>query len=215
MKKLIFGSIISVLMLVSNSSPALADEGGFNSGKELNKSACIGAVGNPVINVEQKVKNDADSGVAGNYWALDRYERQIKVYKTTTANQYCALVGYEGKFVTFAGLSPQNTGTVGAGIKGEMKGGYRGIITGSLKASPSWATKGSVGTFDYACDILGNCPGRVSWLAQYFDAGYGFDQPWWGWGYKTGRNGSWINAGTGNSGDITGVLTKEHDDHED
>ena len=150
--------------------------------------------------------------MAGNYWALDTYERQIKVYQTTTAGNYCALVRYDGKFVTFAVASPQNTGTVGAGVKGEMEGGYRGIITGSLKASPLWTTHGNVGVFDYACDILGNCPGRVSWLAQYFDAGYGFDYGWWGWEYKTENNGSWINAVTGNSGDITGIFTGGGDD---
>lgn len=213
MKKLILGIALSIVVLGLTSTVVLADEGAFK--KELSKSACSNALGNPVINVEQKVKNDADSGVGGNYWALDNYERHIRVYKTTVVNKYCALVEYEGKFVTFAGASPQNTGTVGAGVKGEMNGGYRATFDATLKATPSKPKFGNLGKFDYQCDVLGNCPGRVSWLGFYFDNVNNFDQPFWGWKYKTGHNGSWVNASTGNSGDITGVLVSGHDDDDD
>ncbi len=218
MKKLISTlSFISVI-LGSLLAPAALADNSFG-GSQLQKSACANGVSAPVINVEQKVKNDADSGVTGNYWALDNFQREMTVYKTTTANVYCAIVKYEGGFVTFATTSPNGTSTVGAGIKGEMNGGYRATITGTLKASPSWKTHGNVGTFDYKCDQLANCPGYVNWTDQYFNTGYGFDQPWWGWQYKTPKNGSWINAVSGNVGDITGVLTKgesdKNDNHQD
>lgn len=58
MKKLILGVVLSVVALGLTSTVALADEGVFK--KELSKSACSNALGNTVINVEQKVKNDAD-----------------------------------------------------------------------------------------------------------------------------------------------------------
>lgn len=214
MKKLISTLSFVSVILGSLLAPAALADNSFGKG-ELQKSACLNTVGAPVINVEQKVKNDADSAVGGNAWAMDNYKREIVVYKTTTANTYCAIVRYEGGFVTLAGASPNGTGTVAAGIKGEMNGGYRATVTGTLLSSPSWKTKGSVGTFDYACDASFNCPGRVSWLGQYFDSSFGFDYAWWGWQYKTARNGSWINAASGNSGDITGTaVAKDHGDHD-
>ena len=216
-KRITTSIALGIATLALSTTFAFADNN--FGGNELRKSACANIVGSPVIKVEQKVKNDADSGVAGNAWAMDNYKREIVVYKTTTANTYCAIVKYDGKVVTFAGASPQNTGTVAAGIRGDMDGGYRATITGTLLASPLWKIHGNVGTFDYACDANFNCPGRVSWLGQYFNSGYGFDYAWWGWKYTTKRNGTWVNASTGNSGDITGVLTsskdKENDNHED
>jgi hypothetical protein len=45
----------------------------------------------------------------------------------------------------------------------------------------------------------------VSWPSLFFDNVAGFDiGDWWGWIYHAGNNGSWANAATGNTGDITG-----------
>lgn len=221
MKKLLL--VITVAVIAAawlKSGMSVSGEGKtFNPEKELTRSACVGVVGEPIVNVEHKVVNDADSGFGG-YWAYDTYKRLIKVYKTITPDSYCALVTYEGKFVTFAGRSPNNTGTVGDGIKGEMKGGYRATFNGKLKAVPLKPTHGNLGTFDYQCDKTGNCPGVVNWRGFYFDNVTGFDQPWWGWRYSTERNGSWINASTGSLGDITGVRSQgpkdvENEGHDD
>lgn len=196
-------AIFVVFTAVASASESESDSNtSFHPGQELRRSACGNAMEEPVINVEQKVKNDADSGVAGNAWAFDNYEREIKVYRTTEENSYCAIVKYEGKFITLAGPSPNNTGTVAAGIRGEFEGGYRATFTGTLKSSPLKKTHGSIGTYDYACDTLFNCPGRVSWLSFYFDGVASFDQPWWGWIYHADDHGTWINASTGNVGDI-------------
>ena len=169
--------------------------------RELTASKCNG-VGRPIVNVRQKVKNDADSGFAG-YWAIDQYTRDITVYKTATVGTYCATVEYDGKFVSFAGASPNNTGTIAAGIKGEMNGGYRStLFTGALLSTPLWPTHGNVGTTDYNCDNLGNCPGRIDWTTKYFSTTSGFDLAWWGWIYNTQHHGTWINAISGSVGDI-------------
>lgn len=166
---------------------------------EVNAKKC-NAKGNPIVNVSQKILNDVDSGEAGNYWAYDTIERQIKVY-SLGENTYCATVSYEGRFDTIPGQrSPGNTGTLGS-IKGEFEGGYRSTqFTGTF--APIWPTHGSVGTTDYNCDPLGNCPGQINWSTKYFSSTTGFDLSWWGWIYDAEDHGTWVNAITGNSGDI-------------
>ena len=42
------------------------------------------------------------------------------------------------------------------------------------------------------------------YFLSYFGSTGSRDQPAWGWTYHTAKNGDWVNASTGNSGDITG-----------
>lgn len=195
-KKFSIFAILSIsILLFASSAFASVDHLKLGSKGELNAKACD-KEGKVVINVEEKVKNDVDSGFGGN-WAFDNYIRQIKVWKTDedNTNQWCAVVKYDGKFAAVEGQTgPGGTGTIGSNVRGEMRGGYRATFTGDLKDNPTWPTHGNVGTIDYQCDILGNCPGYVSWTAQYFDNFDNFDQPWWGWIYKAnGRHGTWLN----------------------
>ena len=174
---------------------------------------CANKVGKPVVEVNVKVTNDADSGIAGNYWALDALERHITLWQTGTPGTYCATIKDEGSFKTFAGqASPGNTGVLTGKEKGEINGGYVATITGTLLPTPLWKTHGDIGKIDYQCDVNGNCPGYVSWVSRYFSAGYGFDQPWWGWIYRGGKYGTWVNAVSGNSGDILPAAPKGGDD---
>lgn len=170
-------------------------------GTKLSPPNCD-AIGKPIINVAEKVQNDFDSGQGGNNWAFDSLNRQIQVWSTGNHN-YCALVQYEGRYNTRAGLSPGNTGTVTEGLKGSFQGGYKAIITGTLLTSSEWPTKGNVETVDYKCNIDSSCPGYIDWVGQYFTY-TGFDQPWWGWIYHGGSHGTWINSSNGNFGDIIG-----------
>lgn len=200
---------IAAVALVFVVSPAYASD---YASDELVPSKCDGIVGKAIIDVKQKVINDADSGVAGNYWAFDVYDKRIKVYATTATNTYCAIVKYDGEFVTIAGQSPQNTGTVEAGVEGDMYGGYRATIVGTLLPVPSKPVRGDIGKYDYQCDPTGNCPGQgASWLSFYFNPGYSFDYLWWGWKYTTENNGTWINQLPGNVGDITGLKVSNND----
>lgn len=165
-------------------------------------TACPPGLG--IVNVNQKIINDVDSAVGGGYWAFDEEVRHINVVDLG-GGAYCATVQYQGSFETEAGGSPQNTGTVGAGVVGTFQGGYTAMFTAtSVIADPAVRTKGSIGTNDYQCDITGNCPGYVDWTSLYFTGVGAFDLPWWGWVYHAGNNGSWVNASSGNSGDITG-----------
>lgn len=195
--------MVAMIAAIGATSFALADDV-FNkaAAQQLTPSACEER-GKLVINVEQKVLNDADSGEQGNYWAYDNYKRHIQVWETNASGVYCAIVSYRGNFTTVAGAAPGPSGTVGAGIKGEMDGGRRATIVGTLKTEPDWRTRGAVGTFNYDCNITtGVCPGLVSWVSQYFNAGASYADIWWGWSYKAGRHGTWINSVDGNSGNI-------------
>ena len=185
------------------------NSGNFNPDKQLSKSACGDKLKDPVVNIVQKVQNDADSGEAGNYWAFDYYTRHIKVW-AVGENKYCAIATYDGKFYAVPGqIGPGNRPSgalintpTNEPVNGDMDGGYRATITGSLLSTPLWTTNGSVGTTNYQCDINANCPGRVSWLDKYFNSGYSFDYGWWGWKYDGGSHGTWINSQDGNSGNI-------------
>jgi hypothetical protein len=160
--------------------------------------------GKTVIDVEQKVTNDVDTGTKGNVWAFDSYERSIKVWQLGT-NNFCTIVHYRGDFRTVAGTSPGGSGTVADGITGHFEGGYRMDFNGTLVAHPSRKTHGSIGAFDYRCDKTGNCPGSVYWVTLYFNNVTGDDFDWWGWLYKAGKNGTWLNSIDGAKGDITGA----------
>lgn len=204
MKKLLIASsfVFTIVFAFVFSSFAFADSDfKLDWKKEVNPSEC-GKVGKPVINVTQAVVNDADSGQAGNYWAFDNYKRHIQVW-TRPEGSYCALVSYEGAFDAQAGqVSPGNTGILTGNEDGQLHGGRRATIIGTLKTVPSWPTDGSVGLTDYQCDLSGNCPGFVSWPGQYFESGFSYSDDWWGWIYRAEENGTWINAITGNLGDV-------------
>lgn len=227
MKKIILGiSLFSLVLLALGSTKVFADDkpsqarvnnnnrhnnNNLNSRKELSKSACGQRLGEPVVSVTQKVKNDVDSGFGANayfpgeanYWNVESYIRHIKVWSTGEST-WCATVAYEdGHFNAFyKQTGPAGTGLIGSNVEGEMHGGYRATFTGTFAPTGAWATNGNVGTFDYNCDLHANCSGRVDWVGQYFPGYTAFDQPWWGWIYNAEKHGTWINASDVTSGNI-------------
>lgn len=205
MRKTLIGVASIVAGLALFATPAFAAPETLNWGSQVNPQGntanCV-KVGAPVVNINEKVLNDVDSGQAGNYWAFDNLTRQIQVWNSTTTGQYCVVVRYQGNFSAVAGqTSPGGSNTLSGTESGPFEGGYNGTLTGSLLSTPLWTTKGSVGTVDYQCDILGNCPGYVDWTTQYFSAP-ALNLDFWGWIYHGGNNGTWVNASTGTSGDI-------------
>jgi hypothetical protein len=183
---------------------------------QLNKEACGENAGKLMVNVVQRVNGDIDSGNNG-YWATDIYTRHIKVWKlnntpaetVTTAvaepAMYCTVITYNGGFFAQGGKhSPgANNITLPHNIGGSMKGGYRATFTGTF--DPMLATHGSIGNYDYACNIdTTNCPGYVDILGQYFGSYTDFEYGWWGWIYTTqgNKHGTWINSVDGSYGDI-------------
>ncbi len=205
MKKFLIGAVGGVLMLGVSAIPAFAAPSVHtNFGHQVNAAAC-NTTGAPILNVTFKVINDADSGTTRPVWAFDSFNRRIQVWQQSDGT-FCAIAKYQGQFVTIAGDSPGAAdnagGTVGNGVKGTVEGGYTASFNGTF--TPTLPTKGNIGSFDYACDALGNCPEAFDWISAYFTGNTSFDQPYWAWNYHAGNNGSWVNASTGNSGDITG-----------
>jgi hypothetical protein len=202
MKRLLFAVASAVLAsLLPVVTAGATNDATLNFGTQLNAAACGGT---PIIQVNETVLNDADSGFGGNAWAFDNYTRHIKVFQLSDGS-FCATTHYEGSFTTNAGVSPSGTSTVSAGIAGAFIGGYRATqFTGTLLASPAAKTHGNIGTFDYMCDPTFTCPGFVDWTTLYFSTTSGFNLDWWGWIYHGGSNGTWVNAVSGSTGDITG-----------
>ncbi len=202
MRKAIIGAAFAAIvgaMLVLPGVAFAGDPFQQEAAHQLAASAC--GPGTMVINAVESVTNDVDSGQQGNNWAYDNYQRNIKVWQVGS-DTYCATVTYTGKFTTVEGPAPGPEGPVAAGIIGTMNGGYRStIFTGTLNENPVWATRGNVGTVNYACTIEGACH-YVSWLDVYFSSTSNFNLAWWGWIYNAGPHGTWTNAITGNTGNI-------------
>jgi len=172
--------------------------------KSILPSACNGAGATLLVNVHFTVVNDADSGTAGNEWANNTLHRTLKIWQEKDRS-YCAVVGDTGSFVTLDGQSPNNTGTVAAGIKGRMQGGYVATFAGTLISSPAYATRGNLGSFDYKCTDVSQCTGTRPSFLDYVDLtpSTSYEYKAWGWIYRTAKNGTWVNQSSGNAGDIT------------
>ena len=206
MKRLLLVVGGAILLWLPASSVLAADAPTLNVGSNLSAVACGGDL---IVNVTEKIRNDADSAVGGTYWALDNITRQIRVYQTAPGT-FCATIRDRGTFTTFAGVSPAGTGTVSAGVVGHFNGGYRATFSGIFTAA--MATHGSIGTVDYNCDVNGVCPGYRNWTTFYFGAsGASLNLVWWGWIYHTPENGTWLNALSGNLGNITGAVVDNGD----
>lgn len=194
------GLVMTLALVVGLALPAAAAQ--LEWSKETNRSACD-VIGAPLVNVTQHVSGDVDSGFHG-YWASDTYTRRIQLWESSPG-EYCAVVRYSGTFDAEAGV--ESPGQVAASLldgdeDGSFQGGYRATVTGDLLVDPTWAEHGTVGHFDYGCDFSGDCPGAVDWVAQYFGTDYDFQFEFWGWIYRAGRHGTWVNASTGSSGNI-------------
>lgn len=195
MKKVLvaISAVISVLLFTA--APAFA-----YGGSELSPKNC--KPGRLVTDVVFKLVNDYDSGVKGNAWANDTIHRELKIWNTGS-NTYCATVRDDGSFVTFDGYSPNGSGHVSAGIKGDISGGYTtGNFTASFLEHPDYRTFGNAGTFDLQCTDAYNCPGAHPTISSYVSGSY--DLTWWGWKYTTARHGHWINSIDADTGDIIG-----------
>lgn len=193
---------IAGFFVFSGHAAAAAQPPQLNYGPQLNAAQC--GSGTSVVDVTYKVVNDLDSSVTGANWATDSFNKHVQVWQTG-ANTFCAIVRYEGSFVTLGSNSPQNTqAQIPAGITGTSEGGYRATFTGALIPSPTDPAFGNMGTVDASSSTA------FDWTQAYFTNFDNFDQVWWGWIYRTPKNGTWVNACDGspacpgNSGDITG-----------
>src|SRR6478672_4864371 len=75
---------------------------------------CLGS-GPLVVNTYGTYRNSADYGADGHVWALDAARESIQIWQIGT-NTYCFKRQDIGTFTTFAGVSPEGTGTVRGGV---------------------------------------------------------------------------------------------------
>lgn len=140
-----------------------------------------------------------DSNTSGTYWAYDTFHSVVQIYDLGDG-VYRLVWTDTGTFVSWAGVSPSGTGLVGDNVTGTVIGGQTILVHGALKSElPSY-----LGFYDYGCDHDANCPGYVSWRTLMFNSVDSYVYEQWGWTYTTCFNGTWVNADTGNIGDITG-----------
>ena len=93
-------------------------------------AACPGG-GPLVVNAYGTYRNSADYGADGHVWALDAARESIQIWQVGT-NTYCLKRQDIGTFTTFAGVSPEGTGTVSSGVTGRWYGEVVALIHGTF-----------------------------------------------------------------------------------
>ena len=151
------GLLLPVVLALAAVSPAQA----------TSNLGCGG--GTPVLSVSYHVVNDVDTGLQGNNWAFDTYDRSVRVWRKAPG-RYCSTSTYQGEFTTIAGASPGGKATLPAGIRGTFTGSSVTTFRGTF-APQGTATRGFLGSKDFACtsaDQRGQCSGTWDWLRAYF-----------------------------------------------
>lgn len=197
--------VVCVALATLGVLPGSAMASSTPSSVALPPLSCTGTL---LVDVSVRVLNEADAGVLGNIWALDAINERARVWQTVAPSAvgspggYCVVTSSSGSFVTFAGPSPEGSGTVTAGVDGWVVSVQRFEVTAIFQ--PVVPVSGFLGTFDFRCNQQGVCPGNVrfsSFLFQHITAfgGAGLASV-----YFAGRHGTWVQTSSGDLGDITG-----------
>jgi hypothetical protein len=166
-------------------------------------ASAFSCTGTPIVDVVARIKNEGDAGVSGKIWALIDIEEHAKIWQESPT-LFCVLETDIGSFHSFAGTSPGGTGTISAHRHGVTLGVQRFKLNGTLH--PVAPVSGFLGTFNFKCDRLGQCPGNVRFSQFYFTnitgvTGSSFAEL----DISNGlRHGIWFQSGTTSLGDITG-----------
>ncbi len=154
-----------------------------------------------VVDAYATGQNAADYGPDGHVWALDAGTRSIMIWRLG-GDAYCVRIHDVGSFTTFAGLSPEGTGTVRAGVTGSIDGTAYVMIYG--KFAPTVPTTGFIGNFNSQCSQDGTCAGpTISIRRFYFPSGYQHvDGGAYAFTYDGGACGTWLQTSSGDIGDI-------------
>lgn len=143
-------------------------------------------------------ENSADTGPDGHVWALDAGTRWIRIWRLG-GNAYCEQIHDVGTSTTFAGLSPEGTGTVRAGVTASFDGTAYFRIYGTF--APRVATTGFIGNFDVQCQQDGTCAGSLP-SHLYFPSAQHADAGAFAITYDAGACGAWFQTNSGDTGDI-------------
>ena len=152
-----------------------------------------------VVNAYATFRNDADFGADGHVWALDAGRASMQIWQIGT-DTYCVKQQHIGTFTTFAGVSPQGTGTVRGGVTGRWIGEIVAVVHGTF--APTVATKGFVGDFDGQCQQDGTCLGTRVNVRVYFSSIASAQFRVFAAKYEAGPCGVWHQSLDGTTGDI-------------
>jgi hypothetical protein len=171
------GLLVPVVLALAAASPSQATNLGCGGGK-------------PVLSVSYHVVNDVDTGVQGNNWAFDTYDRTVRVWRKGPG-RFCSASTYNGEFTTIAGPSPGGKAQLPAGIRGRFTGSsvtsFRGVF-----APQGAPVRGFLGSRDFACtsaDQKGQCSGTWDWLRTYFSGISRFNYVRYAFSYHATENG--------------------------
>jgi hypothetical protein len=152
-----------------------------------------------VVNAYGTYRNSADFGADGHVWALDAARESLQIWKVG-ANTYCLKRQDIGTFTTFAGVSPEGTGTVRGGVTGRWNGEIVAVIHGTF--APTVTTRGFVGDFDGQCQQDGTCPGSLFTPRLYFSSIDSVEFQVFRATFEGGACGVWRQSISGDTGDI-------------
>lgn len=145
--------------------------------------------------------NNSDSGICGNNWAVDSFDRTFTIASNTNTIQESFT---HAKFVTVAGYSPNScTATVGAGIHGTFEGEETVIVTGGVFNPKA------------ACSTATPCNSTTAFVTLFYGPTATWTSPSFEFNYATHENGHWQNASAdegGNLHNITGLSDHDHDE---
>jgi hypothetical protein len=152
-----------------------------------------------VVDSYATFENAADYGADGHVWALDAGTHSTQIWRLG-GDAYCLKVHDVGTFTTFAGLSPEGTGTVSAGVTGSIDGTIYVYLFG--KFAPTVPTTGFIGNFDFQCQQDGNCSGPNSLTRLYFPSLLSYHFGAYAFTADGGACGTWFQSSSGDTGDI-------------
>ena len=145
-------------------------------------------------------ENSADTGPDGHVWALDAGTRFIRIWHLA-GDAYCMQLRDVGTFTSFAGLSPEGTGTVRGGVTGSST--VRLTIASTERSRRRFPRPGRSVNFDVQCSQDGTCAGAIpSASRSYFSPRRHLDPGAFTVTYNGGACGNWYQSNSGDTGDI-------------
>ena len=161
------------------------------------QTAQLSCPGTAIVNVSYRFANDQVLGLDGEVWGLASGWGHFRVYPAGPGT-FCAVSTLAGRFTTFAGPSPAGTGTVPAGLTGQVVGTNVLRFTGIF--APKLPTSGYVGSFDAQCDQF-DCLDPIQFGRNYIEV----DGPPQVLAYRfvhLSVCGTWIETHTSSLGDV-------------
>ena len=165
-------------------------------------------IGTPFLTITQRITNDPDSGVHGD-WAVDAFTENIAVWVASNGT-YCANASTtNGTFVTTGPLSPEEGNQLPAGIVGTFTGGENYVIPSGTSLNPLYST-----TSTQAITLPDSSTAGFSWwVNQVFpsiatSSGSSYVQTY-SLTYVTPNGSTWTDADSksgGDTGDINAVF---------